>query len=111
MAYWGCVLLLLFMLTPGSVGMAGVGGLGVWGEAVLVLVPVIVLVLAASYVVLRLLRRWQRPRVVGRPMAYWRCILLVFLVQLAALVPLKVLLYWAFGLKYFISVPEFSTSV
>lgn len=44
-------------------------------------------------------------------MIYWRSVLLVFLVQTAALVPLKVSLYWVFNLKYFIHLPEYSVNV
>jgi hypothetical protein len=72
---------------------------------------VIGLVFGASYLLSRLLKAWSRSQVSGRPMAYWRCLLLVLLVQVAALVPVKVLLYWAFDMKYFIYLPEYSVNV
>ncbi len=63
-------------------------------------------IVVASYLFFRLLRQLQ-PSGVMFPMALWRSVLLVFLVQVAALVPVKVLLYWAFDLKYVINLPEF----
>jgi len=110
-AYWGCILLMLFVLTPLSLRKLGVEGLGGLGPSLLVILPVASLILAASYLLLRLLRARRRSPVVARPMACWRCVLLVFLVGLAALVPVKILLYWAFGLKYFLHVPEYSWNV
>lgn len=64
------------------------------------------LVFAASCLFFRLMKAWCRFRGTSRPMAYWRCVLLVLLVQVAALVPLKVLLYWIFDLKYFLHFPN-----
>ncbi len=64
-----------------------------------------------SYPPFRLLSAWDRSWTAARPMIYWRSVLLVFLVQTAALVPLKVSLYWVFNLKYFIHLPEYSVNV
>jgi hypothetical protein len=44
-------------------------------------------------------------------MGYWRCALLVLLVQLAALVPLKIALRSVLNLKYFIFIPEHFVNV
>jgi hypothetical protein len=39
---------------------------------------------------------------------YWRWASLVLLTELAALVPIKIILYWLFNIKYLICVPEHS---
>ena len=52
-----------------------------------------------------LYNRWQRVT------PYWRCLSLVLLVQMAALVPVKMLLRWTFHLKYFIAIPEYFWNV
>lgn len=59
------------------------------------------------YVLSPRLRSRNTTRLVVRPISYWRGMLLVFLIQIAALVPVKVLLHWAFDLKYFIYIPEY----
>jgi hypothetical protein len=69
------------------------------------------LVVLATYMLFRLMRAWCRFRVAGRPMVYWRCALVVFLVQLAALLPAKVLLHAVFGLKYFLHFPKYWVNV
>ena len=46
-------------------------------------------------------------RVARRITPYWRWMLLVLLVQLAALVPIKVFLHCVFNLKYLIYIPEY----
>lgn len=48
------------------------------------------------------IRRWP---------TYGRCLALVLLVQLAAMVPLKMLLRWTFDLKYVIFIPEYFLNV
>lgn len=65
------------------------------------------LVLATNYLFFRMLKAWCRTWPASRPMAYWRSILLVLLVQIAALIPVKVILYWAFDMKYFIYFPKY----
>lgn len=43
--------------------------------------------------------------------AYWRWLAFVLIVQLAALVPMKVFLRWEFNMKYIIYVPELGLNV
>jgi hypothetical protein len=82
---------------------------GVIAGALLRESPGIILLLTyflAGLVLARFLARVSR-----HTTAYWRWAALVLLVQLAALVPAKVLPYWWFHLKYWIYVPEFSFCV
>jgi hypothetical protein len=60
----------------------------------------------ASYGLFRALSAWNRTLSQDRPMSLWRSVTIVFLGQLAFLVPLKILLQWTVGLKYFVFVPE-----
>lgn len=105
------LLLILFALAPLFVREMMAPGAGDFRLKMFVLLLVAGLVFVANYLLLRLLRARGRDRATGRPRAYWRCVLLVLLVQVAALVPVKVLVYWAFNLKYFIYVPEYSVNV
>jgi hypothetical protein len=74
-------------------------------------VPMTGLIAAVSFLFLWLLGIWsQSPRTV-RSMAYWRCVILILLVQVAILVPVKMLLRWTFNLKYLIAVPEYFVNV
>jgi hypothetical protein len=104
------VILMLFVLAPlvfrKAVLVAGAGRQELW-----IWPGVLGLILVATYLFFRQMRAWQRAGMSAPPMAYWRCALLVFLVQVAALVPVKVLLYWAFDLKFFIFVPGNGWSV
>jgi hypothetical protein len=47
----------------------------------------------------------------GRATPYWRWLALLMLIQIAALVPLKMLLLWVFNLKYWVYVPEYWVNV
>jgi hypothetical protein len=47
----------------------------------------------------------------GNTTHYWRLVLLVLLLQLAAIVPIKMLLCWLFNLKYLIFIPEYFINV
>ena len=105
------LLLMLFALAPLFIRMMMSSDVGNFDLKLSLLLPVTGLVFVASYLLFRLLRAWGRSQVSVRPMAYWRCVLLVLLVQVAALVPVKVLLYWAFDTKYFIYLPEYSVNV
>jgi hypothetical protein len=105
------LLLMLFLLAPLIIRMMMSPDVGNIDLKLLLLLPLTGLVCAASYLLFRLLRAWGRSQVSGRPMAYWRCVLLVLLVQVATLIPVKALLYWAFDMKYFIYLPEYSVNI
>jgi hypothetical protein len=109
LAFWGFVLLLVMLLTPLTLHKTLTA---VWGsfEQTISLLPLAVVLVTASYLLVRHFRKAKQGSV-ARRVAYWRCAIVVFLVQLAALVPAKVILYWLYGLKYFIYVPEYSWNV
>jgi hypothetical protein len=46
-----------------------------------------------------------------RATPYWRWVILVLLLQLATLVPFKLVCYWMFNIKYWIFIPEFRWNV
>jgi hypothetical protein len=92
MAYWCFVLMVVLVVAIFSPP---------W-----LLVPWIGLIVVASYLLHRLISAWLRTGMTGGSMSFWRCLLLVFLVELAALVPLKMVMRWTFNLKYLIFVPE-----
>jgi hypothetical protein len=73
--------------------------------------PVTGLFLAVGYLVHRVFSEWRKPQSTGACMPFWRSFLLVFLIQLAFLVPLKMLLYGLCNWKYFIFLPEFNLNV
>src|SRR5262249_16997999 len=50
-------------------------------------------------------------RTAGRSIPQWRWLLLVLIVQIAALVTMKMFLRWAFNMKYVIYLPEFGLNV
>ena len=64
-------------------------------------------VVVAGYFLVGLLIAYRAFRRGGRHMPYWRWVLLVWLAQIAALIPLKVMLRGVFNLKYVIFLPEF----
>jgi hypothetical protein len=110
-AYCVFVLLTLFALAPLILRKMRATEPGDFGLKILILLPLTGLILAASYPIFRPLKMRGRSPTADRPMASWRCFLLVLIMQVAALVPLKMLLYWAFDLKYFVHLPEFSANV
>jgi hypothetical protein len=42
---------------------------------------------------------------------YWRCLMLTLIIQLAALVPIKMCLFWMFNIKYIICLPDHGLNV
>jgi hypothetical protein len=97
-----CFFLLMCLALPPLIFRSAVAATGDVGGEIWLVLRVAGLIFGTSYLFFRLLRVWCRPVGAVRPMAYGRCVLLVFLVQLAALVPIKMVLYWTFGLKYLI---------
>lgn len=110
-AYCCFVLLTLFALVPLFFRTWTAPGTVDLGPKLLIFLLATGLILMVKYAPFRLLSASDRSRTAARPMAYWRSVLLVFLVQMAALVPLKVSLYWVFSLKYFIHLTEYSVNV
>lgn len=104
--FWGSVAFLIYLLTPLSLRKLGVVGIAGSGVATSVLLPVLTAVVAVSYLTLRLVRKRPSPQTPTENMPLRRWIPLVLLVQVAALVPLKMSLYWLFDLRYFIATPE-----
>ena len=47
----------------------------------------------------------------GETVLNWRCVVLLMIVQVATLVPMKMLLRWAFNMKYLIYLPEYGWNV
>lgn len=64
------------------------------------------LVLMGSYLLAGLVLAYGLFRVALRVTPYRRWIVLVLLIQLAALVPLKMVGRWVFNIKYWIFIPE-----
>jgi len=105
------LLFMLFGLLPLTLRMILSQDVANFYLVLLLFLPVPTLIVGASYLLFRLLRARELSEMSGGPMACWRWDLLVLLVQLAALVPVKVLLFWAFDMKYFISLPEYAVNV
>lgn len=110
-AYCCFVLLTLFALVPLFLLKMTAPEVNDFGVKMLIFLLATALILVVSYPLFRLLRPQGRSWLADRPIAYWRCVLLVFLVQVAALVPVKMLLYWIFNLKYFIHAPADSVNL
>ena len=105
------VLLMLFALAPLLLRMMMAPAFADFAVKMLIFLLMTGLVLLATYLLFRLMRAWCQFRVAGRPLAFWRCAFVVFLLQLAALVPAKVLLHAVFGMNYFLHVPEYGVNV
>jgi hypothetical protein len=108
-AYCVFIVLTFFALAPLILRKMQVTEPGDSGVKMVILLPLAGLILAASYPIFQ--PRKARSPAVNRSMTFRRCFLLALLLQVAALVPLKILLYWAFDLKYFIHLPEYSVNV
>jgi hypothetical protein len=67
------------------------------------------LIIAFTYLLLRMSGIWTVAAPSGG--SYWRCVFLVFLIQLAALAPIKMALRWGLNFKYVIFLPEFGVNV
>jgi hypothetical protein len=99
-----CVLLIILAIVPLSHRMLGLGAF----EGALSVSLALAWLVVMGYLFLRLP---GAGRSADSSMSWWRCALLVILLQAAALVPLKVLLYWTLQLKYFIHVPEYNVYI
>lgn len=99
------VFLVILTMAPLSYRMLGRGALEAFLRAWLALGGFSI----AGYLLWRVLRDGSRDA--DRSTGYWRYALLVILLQAAALIPLKMLLYWTLNLKYFICVPEYQLNV
>jgi hypothetical protein len=69
------------------------------------------LVTLAVYFLAGIAHAWLLFRRTGRTTPFWRWVALLMLIQLAALVPMKMLFRWVFALKYWVFVPEYSVNV
>jgi len=73
--------------------------------------PVMGLLLVVGYLVRRLSAAWRKRPPISAAMPFWRAFLLVLLLQIACLVPLKMVLNWGCNWKYFIHIPEHNLNV
>lgn len=73
--------------------------------------PLSALIATMAYLLLRLSGLWSATKNTERPMAYWRCVVIVLLFQIAMLIPTKIALRWAANVKYVIFLPEYSINV
>jgi hypothetical protein len=69
------------------------------------------LVSLSAYFVAGAVIAWALYRRTGRTTPYWRWLVLLLLVLIAALVPLKMLSRWVFNIKYLLHVPEYWINV
>jgi hypothetical protein len=69
------------------------------------------LVLAGCYLFAGILFAYWLFRRGSRATPFWRRLRLMLLLQIAALVPMKVLMHWVFNLKYLIYIPEYWANV
>lgn len=68
-------------------------------------------VLLGGYLLAGLILAYGLYRAGRRPTPYWRWVVLVVVLQIAALVPLKIMSRWVFSIKYWIFLPEFFWNV
>lgn len=104
--YWCSVVLLLYLLTPLALRKLGVLGVAASGAATSVVLPVLTAFGVVSYLVLRWAKKRRSPQTATQGLSGWRCALFLLLAQFAALVPIKMVLYWLFDLHYFIATPD-----
>jgi hypothetical protein len=69
------------------------------------------LVLIGGYLLAGVVLAYGLHRVWLRTTPYWRWAVLVLLLELAALVPLKMVSRWVFNVKYWIFIPEYFWNV
>ena len=100
--------LTLFVLTPLSIRWLLSPHPDQFDQTLMILLAIFAMTFGASYTLFRLLKVWSRANGPSRPMNYWQSVPLVMLILLAALVPIKVFLYWVFNMKYLVSLHEFS---
>lgn len=105
------LLYMFFAMAPLFTKLLVYGDVNYFNINLSLLLTISCLIAVAGYVLYRLLSGWDRSLLPNRPMSYWRCALLVLLLQVAALVPAKMLLYWLFNMKYFIYLPEYSVNM